>query len=101
MQIKKIKQLIKEAIENLPLDLRFNQIKNQLSLSLKEIQQIEEKEDNKNQIMNRWKSNSNLINLNQKQKESVLNVIEQLIEKEKNNLDKIGKNENQNNIFLN
>lgn len=101
MQIKKIKQLIKEAIENLPADFRFNQIKNQLSSSLKEIQQIEEKEDGKYNVANKFKSNTNLINLDQKQKENILGVIEQLIEKEKSNLDQIGKNENQNDILLN
>lgn len=101
MNIKKTKNLIKQALENLPLDLRFNEIKNHLNLSLKEISTIEQKEENKYKIRDQWASYANASGLTVSQKENILGTIEQMIQKEKSNLKEIGKNSDQENILLN
>lgn len=101
MNIGKTKNLIRQALEILPLDLRFNEVKNYLNICLKEINKIEQKEENKYTIRDKWNANSNLTMLNTKQKEDILNTIEQMIEKEKTNLKEIGKNSDQKNILLN
>lgn len=100
MNVNKTKNLIKQALEILPLDLRFNEVKNHLNLCLKEINKIEEKEENKYTTRDKWNNNSNFTMLTKKQKEDVLNTIEQMIEKEKTNLKEIGKNSDQKNILL-
>lgn len=105
MNVKKTKDLIKQALENLPLDIRFEDVKLNLNNSLNKINEIEEKESNKFNVTKTWEQSSksiynNMNKLNFKQKSNILNVIEQLIDKEKKNIQEIGKNKNQKNILF-
>lgn len=105
MNVKKTKDLIKQALENLPLDIRFEDVKLNLNNSLNKINEIEKKESNKFNITKTWEQSSksiynNMNKLNFKQKSNILNVIEQLIDKEKKNIQEIGKNKNQKNILF-
>jgi len=106
MNIKKTKDLIKQAIENLPLDFRFEDIKIDLNKSLNKINELEQKDSNKFNMSKKWKQNSEMVfdnykKLNNKQKSNILNVIEELINVEKKNIQEIGKNKNQKDILLN
>lgn len=105
MNTKKTKEFIKQALNNMPLDIRFEEVKLFLSNSLKKINEIEQKELNKFNLKEKWDQESNNIQnnhklLNNKQKINVLSVIEELIDKEKKNIQKIGKNKIQKDILI-
>jgi deoxyribodipyrimidine photo-lyase len=61
MNIKKTKDLIKQAIENLPLDFRFEDIKIDLNKSLNKINELEQKDSNKFNMSKKWKQNSEMV----------------------------------------
>lgn len=105
MDTKKTKEFIRQALENIPLDVRFEEVKSFLTNSLKKINEIEQKDLNKFNLREKWNQESKNIQnnykpLNNKQKTNILNVIEELIDKEKKNIQEIGRNKIQKNILI-